>query len=212
MAEEQTAENTNQAETDANETLLNGEGQQAENQETQQADNAETNADEKNGESKDGDTDQAPAFDPTKVELPEGVESLDEGLMAEFGPMAEELKLTQEQGQKLISMHAKTLQSMQEAQQAQRSEMIESWAKEAKADKEIGGDKFDANLSVAKSALDKFGTPELKEMLDSSGLGNHPEVIRFFHKVGKEISEDNPVSAKPDTGQKKSIEERLYGG
>ncbi len=26
-------------------------------------------------------------------------------------------------------------------------------------------------------------------MLSESGLGTHPEVVRFFHKVGKELGE-----------------------
>lgn len=155
---------------------------------------------------------EVPVFDPSKAQLPEGFEKLDDGLMAEFGPIAEELKLSQEQGQKLIAMHANTLKSMQDAQQKAQGEQLEQWAKDAKADKELGGDKFDQNLTVAKSALDKFGSPALREMLDASGLGNHPEVIRVFHKIGKAIAEDSPVTAKPDTGQKKSIEERLYGG
>lgn len=204
------AENTNEAadgNTEESQTLLGGEGEEAP-KDAEKADNAETKNDEGDGE-KDS---EATAFDVAKIEMPEGFESLDENLMAEFTPLAKELNLTQEQGQKFISMHAQTLKSMQDAQQKAHGEQLEQWAKDAKADKEFGGDKFDENLNVARKAIAKFGSPELKEMLDQSGLGNHPEVIRVFHKIGKAISEDNPVSAKPDTGQKKSIEERLYGG
>lgn len=206
MAEESTAENTSEA---AEATLLNAESAEVE---TPESETAETKGNE-NGEGEGGEsTEEATAFDVSKVELPEGFEALDDNLMKEFAPIAEELKLTQEQGQKLIAMHAQTLKASQDAQQQAWADQLTQWAKDAKADKELGGDKFDQTLEIAKSAVAKFGSPELKEMLDSTGLGNHPEVIRVFHKIGKAISEDNPVSAKPDTGQKKSIEERLYGG
>jgi hypothetical protein len=77
------------------------------------------------------------------------------------------------------------------------------WETASKSDKEFGGDKFDANLAVAKKALDAFGTPELRALLGpydpknnpkGTGLGNHPEIIRAFLKAGKAISEDKFVS------------------
>ena len=50
-----------------------------------------------------------------------------------------------------------------------------------------------ANLEVAKSSLKAFGTDALKSLLQESGLGNHPEVIRFMYRAGKAISEDSYV-------------------
>lgn len=78
-----------------------------------------------------------------------------------------------------------------------------------KADKEIGGDKLTASLSKAQQALETFGTPELKEYLNETGLGNHPELVKAFVKIGKAMSEDNMVSAA-NTGQR-SAAEVLYG-
>ena len=49
---------------------------------------------------------------------------------------------------------------------------------------------------VAKKALETFGTPELRTLLNESGMGNNPEVIRAFYRVGKAISEDKFVSGK----------------
>ena len=72
-------------------------------------------------------------------------------------------------------------------------EQQKSWVEQAKADTEYGNDKFDESISVAVKARDNFGTSEFNEMLDSSGLGNHPEMIRFLNRVGKAISEDSVV-------------------
>jgi hypothetical protein len=49
-----------------------------------------------------------------------------------------------------------------------------------------------------------FGTPELRTLLNESGLGNHPEVIRMMYRAGKAISEDRFVapSAGGPTGSK----------
>ena len=52
------------------------------------------------------------------------------------------------------------------------------------------------NLAIARKAID-LGPPELKELLNSSGLGNHPEVVKLAYKVGKAISEDRFVTGSP---------------
>lgn len=64
------------------------------------------------------------------------------------------------------------------------------WQSQSKNDKEFGGAGIDANLSVARRALDAYGTPELRELMEVTGMGNHPEVIRFFFRVGKTLMED----------------------
>jgi hypothetical protein len=111
-------------------------------------------------------------------------------MVGEFKGLAKELNLTQEQAQKLIELDVKRTQSSTEALQKASNE----WAEAAKADAEFGGDKLDESLVSAKKALDAFGSPELKTLLNDSGLGNHPDVIRFMVRAGKAISEDGFVS------------------
>lgn len=117
--------------------------------------------------------------------LPEGVE-LDEQAIEAFKPVAKELGLSQEGAQKLVDLYISQQGQQAEAFEAQK----EKWAEEAKSDKEIGGAVFDQSVSLAKKAMEKFGTPELTAALEWSGLGSHPEIIRAFSKIGKEISED----------------------
>jgi hypothetical protein len=85
---------------------------------------------------------------------------------------------------------------MQERTQAQLAEAREHWAQEARNDREFGGESLNGNLAVAKRAMDTFGTPELAKLLNESGLGNHPEVIRVFYRAGKAISEDGFVTGR----------------
>ncbi|HBX5872685.1 TPA: peptidase [Klebsiella pneumoniae] len=138
----------------------------------------------------------------------EGVE-LDVEALKDFEPVARELNLTNEQAQKLVDAYPKILAGVQQRQAEAWQAQTEQWAADVKADKEIGGDKLTANLGVAQRALDTFGTPALKEYLNGTGLGNHPELVKAFVKVGKAMSEDGVVTGK-ESGQR-SAAEVLYG-
>lgn len=126
------------------------------------------------------------------LKMPEGVE-LDQAATTEFTAIAKELKLDQAAAQKLADIGAKMAQRQAEA----HAQLVETWTEQVKTDKEIGGDKLAENLGVARKAIDTFGSPELKALLNSTGLGNHPEVVKLAFKVGKAISEDGFVSGSP---------------
>lgn len=104
---------------------------------------------------------------------------------------AKALDLTQEQAQQLVEMNIKRDQMMHDRVQAESTR----WLNELPSDKEFGGEKLSENLAIAKKAIDTFGTPELKDVLERSRLGNHPEVIRAFYRAGKAISQDNRLVA-----------------
>lgn len=123
---------------------------------------------------------------------PEGRE-FDADVLGVFSEAAKEANLSQESAQKVLDKIAPALAAKQERMmEAARAEWVES----AKADKEFGGDKLAENVAVAKKALEAFGTPELTALLNESGLGNHPEIIRAFYRAGKAISEDGFVAGR----------------
>lgn len=140
--------------------------------------------------------------------LPDGV-VIDAKAMEQFVPIAKELDLTQDQAQKLVSLRAQQVQAEAAAYEA----LVASWAEEAKADPEIGGDKFDATLKAAQAAYAEVATPALREMLDSTGYGNHPEVLRMFANVSKRLGLDSkpPTGTDPARGER-SLAERMYPG
>ncbi|HGW4611446.1 peptidase [Enterobacter chengduensis] len=138
----------------------------------------------------------------------EGVE-LDTEALKDFEPVARDLNLTNEQAQKLVDAYPKILAGVQQRQAEAWQKQTEGWAETVKADKEIGGDKLTANLSAAQRALDLFGTPELKTYLNDTGLGNHPDLVKAFVKIGKAMSEDGMVDGS-NQGQR-SAAEVLYG-
>lgn len=139
-------------------------------------------------------------------EMPDGIE-LDKTAADEFTAIAKELKLPKDAAKKLVDLEVKRVQ----AQREQHSTLVESWAESVKADKEIGGDKLNENLAVARKAIDTFGTPELKELLNSTGLGNHPEVVKLAFKIGKAISEDGFVRGAPKSpGTESDLAKSLF--
>ncbi|GLO24245.1 hypothetical protein [Pseudomonas putida] len=124
--------------------------------------------------------------------LPEGY-SISEEQLAAFSPVLKELGLTQEQADKLVAFDAQRTLQAQEASQQQavefRNQQVGEWETALRSDAAFGGANFDANVAVAKQFLTDFGTPELSAFLAESGLGSHPEVVRLFHKAGKELGE-----------------------
>jgi len=121
---------------------------------------------------------------------PEGVE-LHEGAKEAYAEIAKDLKLTQEQAQAAFE---KLAAKGHANQKAQLDAITKGWAEQSTADPEFGGEKLQENLVVAKKALDTFGTPELRALFNESGLGNHPEVIRFMVRAGKAVSEDKFIA------------------
>lgn len=124
--------------------------------------------------------------------MPEGV-ALDKTAAEEFTAIAKELKLNQADAQKVADVGAKMAQRQAEA----HAQLVESWVESVKTDKDIGGDKLAENLAIARKAIDAFGTPELKDVLNATGFGNHPAVIKAFYKAGMAISGDRFVSGSP---------------
>jgi hypothetical protein len=121
--------------------------------------------------------------------LPEDV-AVDEKSIEAFLPLAKELNLTQEQAQKLVDFQVKTMQEGASTQSDNWDNVQKEWVSAVKSDAEIGGLAFEENIGIARKAMEAFGTPELTAVLDSTGAGNNPEVVRFMYRVGKAISED----------------------
>ena len=183
----QTNEGDTQQPVDASTEATTDTEQQAESVQDQQV------SDETAVESETSEKD-APEGAPDKYEfnakVADAPEELDPEVLTAFGDVAKELNLPQEAAQKVLDKVAPVIQ----AKQAKAIEETKvEWANQSKSDQEFGGESLSDNLDVAKASLDTFGTDALKSLLQESGLGNHPEVIRFMYRAGKAISEDSYV-------------------
>ena len=135
--------------------------------------------------------------------MPEGMEGNKDGLEAFVNPLAQKLKLSQEDAQGLIESHANALKTQAEAHTKAWNTAMGKWQDDAKADPEIGGDKFKETEAHVALALKKLGPPNSKDehgvdlgtnplenILKITGVGHHVEIYRLLNKVGMILADD----------------------
>lgn len=142
-------------------------------------------ADDKAGDAK---ANEVPADGKYTLTMPDGVE-LDTELADALGPDFKELNLTNAQAQKLVDKYIATQQARGAKQTEAWTNTVTGWADTAKADPEIGGKHWDDTAKTAVAFIDEFASPAGKEFLNSSGGGNHPEMIRMARNGGKALAE-----------------------
>jgi len=142
--------------------------------------------------------------------LPEGFE-VDEKDMTDYRNILSEFKAPQELGQKLIDLYTRETEKLVAHQREQWTKTLDTWKNDVLSDPELGGNRLQTVLKRCSSVLTEFGSPELRQMLDVSGLGNHVEMVRFIDKVARFMSEPKPVPASTPAPQPKpSRAQRRY--
>jgi hypothetical protein len=135
-------------------------------------------------------TDKDVPGDYAEFDLPDGLE-LDQAAIEAFTPLAKELGLTQEQAQALVDLDSERQTRSHNEMQDAIDAMHEGWIDEVKADKELGGANFDESIQTARTFINGYADPELIDVLNETGMGNHPAVVRLFYNLGKSMKEDN---------------------
>lgn len=144
---------------------------------------------------------------PLALKLPEGA-AIDQAAVDRIAAFATENKLSQEQAEKLL---ARENAAVSEQQAAFQTMTRQTWVEAAKADKEIGGEHFTANLQHANAIFKRFGTPEFATWLEETGLGNNVEAVRFALRIHKATAEDAHIPAPAAAGAEgASPLEQLY--
>jgi hypothetical protein len=130
---------------------------------------------------------EAQSVDYEALTVPEGFE-LDQGVLDKAKPVFAELGIDSQEGvQKLVNLFAE-VQGEQAAEVASSiTARYDEWLGSVKA--EWGSD-YESNLGTAVKAVKGLGGEELIEALNITGAGNHPAIIKAFHKVGSLIGED----------------------
>ena len=148
---------------------------------------------------------------PEKYDLTTAEDSLlDQTDIDRISADAKEKGLSNEDAQLMADMEAEAIDRYHGKLDKQVEDIQAGWIKTAEADKEIGGDVFKENAEMSKRVIEKFGSEALKDLLDESKYGNHPEVVRIFSKIGKLMSEDKTFFPKAHETGEKSMEETFY--
>lgn len=161
--------------------------------------------------------------------LPEGV-TLDDARVKEFTDILSDLEtkakgvdhtLFQEFGQKAVDFHVNEVKSAVEGvtklYQTTWEKQKTDWKDAFLKDPEIGGNKFQTTVDSALTFIRTHGgteeqQKEFRNLMETSGLGNHPAMIRILAKAGSAMSEGTPLAANKPLSPPKSKTATLYGG
>ena len=141
--------------------------------------------------------------------FPEGVEAISEQVEVAT-EVFKDLNLSQEDAQKLVDLNTKFMQEEFDRQQKAWDELTTGWKEKSTSDPEFGGTALEANMAIAKQGRDAFGGKEFVDMLETTGVGDHPEMVRFLFKLGKAVSEDSFLQGKASPGKSGTATERLF--
>ena len=164
--------------------------------------------------------------------IPEGF-TMDEAQTSDVSAVAKEFGLDQAQAQKMVDKHFDIISKNNDLVSAAQETRMKEWAGQAMADKEFGGANLSDNMAGARKAMNSFSQPavdadgkailhqegslkgqqmsEVEVLMNESGWGNHPAMIRVFHRINQAMSEDSFVQGdmKPRE-QKKTPAETMY--
>lgn len=126
----------------------------------------------------------------------------------------------QSEAQKLVDMHIEEMQraaqGWQREQEAAKAQQRESWREAFLSDPEIGGNRFQTTVDAARQFIVTHGgtadqQAEFRQVMEDSGLGNHPAVIRLLANAGRAMSEGRPLAAVQPMPRQLSKTQKLYG-
>lgn len=96
---------------------------------------------------------------------------------------------------------ASLLDSYLKAQEAAAEEIKNTGLQELRKDPDWStDDKYKANMATMARAVDWLAMPEFNSLMDMSGMGNNPVIVKAFYKIGLALSEDVLVKGQPKTG------------
>lgn len=174
-----------------------------------------------------GQTEKAPppTYEPWK--LPDDVK-LDDARVGEFTNLLSELELTgkadhatvQEFGQKAVDFHISEVKRVVEdyskaihtAWDKQKTDWKESFLK----DPDIGGNRSQTTVDAARNFIRSHGgsqeqQTEFRTLMETSGLGNHPAMIRILASAYRDLAEGGSLAASRPVSAPKSKITTLYG-
>ena len=156
------------------------------------------------------------------IKFPEGFQRNDETLKAFTDALGDAKLSPQDRAQALVDLHTKALQDVSARADQQWQDERSKWVDATKALPKIGGENLDASLGKIAKLIEEFGKTtdaqgveskelgeQFRQVLDDSGLGDHPTVVRFLVNVSNSFGEGSPVSGDATTGEKTAAQ-KLY--
>jgi hypothetical protein len=129
-----------------------------------------------------------------EVQLPEGM-TREDPMVSAFLEAAAGQRLEGAAVQSVLDKMAPLVAEQLAAPMKAWSDLNTEWQAQIKADPDYAGDKLSAAASRIVSAMDRFGSPELKAAMSMTGAANNPAIFKFLDKVTAAYAEATPVAA-----------------
>lgn len=166
-----------------------------------------------------------PKYEPFTV--PEGM-SFKEERMGEFIKLLSGLELegkanhdfVQKFGQEAMNFHITEVQKLSEDINASYKTAFEKqktdWKTAVLSDPEMGGNRIQTTVDTIKNFLRTHGgtaeqQAEFTALMETSGQGNNPVMLRLLYNAGKAMSEGRPLAANKAVPTQKSKVATMYG-
>jgi hypothetical protein len=120
-----------------------------------------------------------------RPEMPPGLPYI-EPMETDFRATAYKLRLTQDQTKGMydwfMEYNIGSYVSQQNARIEEHNKVVDQFKKEL-------GEEYDAKIQLAEKTMTDAGGQELRDYLDTTGLGSHPAMVKAWLKVASMISE-----------------------
>jgi hypothetical protein len=172
----------------------------------------------------DGEAKPEGEVEPPKVEAPKYEFKMPEGVVAEapimsaYSNILTKYNMTPEAGQELLDFHGEQIKAtaarIEQGQQDAFAETRRGWVKDFEKQ---AGNRRDTMLNDAKWAAGQFAgdkkqAAELWNVLNFTGAGDHPAVIRTFSNIAKALRERSaPQHGNPSNSAPSDPVTRRYG-
>jgi len=129
---------------------------------------------------------------PTEVEgyeIPNNADDVTKGQLSSLRDSAFSKGVTKDQWDALVENAVGSIASTRESAMKVMEEAKDKWAEEAK---QQYGEDFESKLARAQRTFQEViaDDEEVAQILDSTGLGNHPKLLDLFVKIGERMSDD----------------------
>lgn len=149
-----------------------------------------------------------------KWKAPEGRQFHSETIKG-YEAIVRDLKVAPDVAQSLLDRVVPLLEGRQSQQV---KELRDGWRKGLESDPEIGGSRLEETRQLAAKTIESLGTPELRELIEQTGIGEHKAFAALLRRVGEALSEDRFVAGRKAAGDgplqprtRPQVAQRWYG-
>jgi len=152
--------------------------------------------------------------------LAEGVEegTIDMEKIEAFKERAAEYGLSQDQFQSLVQYDLERSQAANTQAVDEWNGRVSEWREAARADTEVGGEKFQGALKQATALVSEYGDKDMINLLkspsednpDGLAIGNHPAFLRMMNRISKVMMDPVPVDGDAVPDDARASLQRIY--